>query len=330
MKIERFDPHADRDRMQACFDLTMTSWPVDNPNSPPWAADSFTAKWIGFDGSPQQAWLAASESGAPLGCYLLRLPDKENLTRASCSLAVGLEHRRAGLGRTLLAHCADQARQVGRAQLSSAVRDGSAGAGFAAAIGAKPGIANVFRVLDIDAALPSRVAELRTATLPPAAGYSLLSWVGLTPEEYLAASVPVHDAMADAPRDPGHEPHVVDADRIRRTEQTAAEHGIQQHTVAAQHDATGDIVALTQVATDAGVPDWGFQLITAVLPEHRGHRLGLLVKLAMLDLLAQQEPQVRRIFTGNAGSNEHMIAINAQLGFEVKDTYRDWELELGR
>jgi RimJ/RimL family protein N-acetyltransferase len=69
-------------------------------------------------------------------------------------------------------------------------------------------------------------------------------------------------------------------------------------------------------------------MVTAVLPEHRGHRLGLLVKIAMLDLLASQAPDVDRIFTGNAGSNQHMIAINEQLGFEVADTYRSWELDL--
>ncbi len=51
--------------------------------------------------------------------------------------------------------------------------------------------------------------------------------------------------------------------------------------------------------------------------KHRGHRLGLLVKTAMLDWLAVAEPQLERIVTGNAASNQHMIAINTELGYQL-------------
>jgi RimJ/RimL family protein N-acetyltransferase len=100
------------------------------------------------------------------------------------------------------------------------------------------------------------------------------------------------------------------------------------YSVAARHDATGDLAALTQVCTEADKADWGFQQITAVRPEHRGHRLGLLAKIALLDLLARHEPGVRRIQTSNAGANSHMIAINEQLGFAIAGVSRDWELDL--
>ena len=58
------------------------------------------------------------------------------------------------------------------------------------------------------------------------------------------------------------------------------------------------------------------QLITAVVRKHRGHRLGLLVKAAMLDWLAEAEPGIGRIVTGNAAVNRWMIAINEALGFD--------------
>jgi hypothetical protein len=61
---------------------------------------------------------------------------------------------------------------------------------------------------------------------------------------------------------------------------------------------------------------------------HRGHRLGLLLKLAMLDLLAAREPQVARILTGNADGNQHMIAINEQLAFRVLSRWPSWELDV--
>ncbi|HTU06839.1 MAG TPA: GNAT family N-acetyltransferase, partial [Trebonia sp.] len=52
---------------------------------------------------------------------------------------------------------------------------------------------------------------------------------------------------------------------------------------------------------------------------HRGHRLGLLVKTAMLEWLAVAEPKLERIATGNAAANEHMIAVNDTLGYEVTE-----------
>ena len=63
---------------------------------------------------------------------------------------------------------------------------------------------------------------------------------------------------------------------------------------------------------------------------HRGHRLGLLVKVAMLELLAEREPQLTRILTGNTDANEHMIAINAELGFSVLDEWRWFEADVAQ
>jgi hypothetical protein len=48
----------------------------------------------------------------------------------------------------------------------------------------------------------------------------------------------------------------------------------------------------------------------------------------MLDLLAEEEPQLTRILTGNAAGNKHMIAINDQLGFTVLDRWPSWELDV--
>ena len=58
-------------------------------------------------------------------------------------------------------------------------------------------------------------------------------------------------------------------------------------------------------------------MFTVVTRKHRGHRLGLLVKIAMLELLATAEPQLERIATWNAQANEHMIAVNEALGYTI-------------
>jgi GNAT superfamily N-acetyltransferase len=327
--IDRFEPQADGHKLRACFDMTEAGWPIDHPGQPGWAYDSFAAKWTrGFDPAPQQAWLATDETGTPVGGYLLQLPEKENPTAAMCTVVVDPARRRAGIGTKIIVHCAEQARRAGRSKLLSYTRDGSAGEAFAAALGARAGIAEVDRVLDIDDALAARLPDLRASTQPHSAGYSLVSWIGPTPDEYVDDVVLLNAAIADAPRDEGMEPTAWDAERLRHGEQTAAEYGIASYAVAARHDATGRFAALTEVVSEAEQPDWAFQQITAVLSGHRGHRLGLLVKIAMLDLLAKHAPDVRHIQTGNAGLNEHMIAINEQLGYTVLNVYRGWELDL--
>ena len=137
-------------------------------------------------------------------------------------------------------------------------------------------------------------------------------------------------AMADAPRNPGEEEYRPDPQRIRDSERRAAEIGIRRYAVAARYDRTGELAGLTEIGVEAEDPTWGYQFITAVTREHRGHRLGLLVKVAMLDLLAETEPSLRRILTENADSNQHMIGINAALGFEVLDEWQSWELEVAK
>jgi len=80
---------------------------------------------------------------------------------------------------------------------------------------------------------------------------------------------------------------------------------------------------------DPADPGWGHQAITAVTREHRGHRLGLLVKVTMLELLAAPEPQLERIDTWNGESNAHMIAVNEALGFTiVGPPITSWRLDV--
>jgi hypothetical protein len=100
--------------------------------------------------------------------------------------------------------------------------------------------------------------------------------------------------------------------------------------VAARHDQTGELAGLTQLGVDPMQPEWGFQELTAVTRAHRGHRLGLLVKVTMLDLLAGREPELERILTDNADANSHMIDIFADLGFRVLDQWQGWQLDVAR
>jgi GNAT superfamily N-acetyltransferase len=236
--------------------------------------------------------------------------------------------RRAGLGTRLLRDAARRAAGQGRDRLTAETRTGLAGSAFAAAAGARPGLVEVRRVLELTDAPAGKLAGLRGTAEAASHGYSLVCWRGPAPDEYLEQVVAVANAMADAPRNPGEEPEVEDAERARHYERSAAEQGLHMYSVGARCDRTGELAGLTVLTVDPLNPSWGHQQLTAVSRAHRGHRLGLLVKTVMLQQLAQAEPVLRRIVTGNAGTNQHMIAINAQLGFRVLDEWQSWELDV--
>ena len=106
----------------------------------------------------------------------------------------------------------------------------------------------------------------------------------------------VYNAMSDAPRDPEIAATEWDAQRVReRINDLRPDFGMHDYTVAARHDDTGELAALTEMAVDPADPGWGHQVFTVVTRKHRGHRLGLLLKIAMMELLATTEPQLERI-----------------------------------
>ncbi len=329
MHIEEFDPAADAAKVRAWYQLYAATEPVDAPGGPVRSEHSFCAAMrLGWAGFRREAALAAGDDGGWAGGYVLMLPEKENRHLAWLTLLVEPGRRRAGLGTTLLRDAARRAAGHGRGGLTAETRKGMAGSAFAAATGARPGLVEVRRVLDTADAPAGKLAALRGTAEAASRGYSLVCWQGPTPDEYLDQAVAVANAMADAPRNPGEEPEAEDAERFRHYERSAAEQGLHMYSVGARCDRTGELAGLTVLTVDPLNPSWGHQQLTAVSRAHRGHRLGLLVKTVMLQQLAQAEPGLRRIVTGNAGTNQHMIAINAQLGFRVLDEWQSWELDV--
>ncbi|HEY3733544.1 MAG TPA: GNAT family N-acetyltransferase, partial [Streptosporangiaceae bacterium] len=325
MHIERFDPAADAAKVQACYEIYTACHPVDEPGGPIMTAPVF-AGWFsrGWDGSPREAGMAIGDDGACVGCYLLELPDRENKHLGYLAMCVRPDQRRHGYGSALLRYATGRAAGHGRTLLTSETRIGSDGWAFASAAGARAELVEVRRVLELADIPAARRAELRRAAEKAAGGYSLIRWQGPTPDEYLDQVATVLSAMADAPHSPGHEPHQNDAERVRSGESRDREQGVRRYSVAARCDRTGELAGMTQLGVESASPQWGYQFFTAVARAHRGHRLGLWVKVDMLDMLADAEPGLRRIHTGNADLNAHMIAINTELGFRVLHEWQTW------
>ena len=322
IRIERWDP-ADEAGLRGCADVWAAVARQDDPGGPSMGPRALSG-WLrhGFTGDPAESWLARGGGpGDVAGWYRLELPDLENTDRAALLIMVHPDARRRGTGKALFRHAAQQADAAGRTILFGEVRDGQAGDAFAAAAGAKPGIPGMYRRLDLPALPPGKLAALKAEAVAAAAGYSVVRWAGQTPAGYREPLARVVQAYEDAPHDEGVEREVWDASRIDRTDAASASMGVRAYVVAAVHDATGEMVAMSDVAIEQDDPVWAHQGLTAVDRRHRGHRLGLLLKTTMLEWLAEAEPGVRRVETGNAASNSHMIAVNDALGFVAARPY---------
>ena len=138
------------------------------------------------------------------------------------------------------------------------------------------------------------------------------------PNELIPGLIELHLAMNDAPLDDLElEADVWNEKRLRAYETAMAHRNIRLVRLLARRRSDGVLGGHTVLALEDGRPWIGFQEDTAVVRGHRGYRLGLRLKTAMLRLVRDREPLVERIDTWNAESNSHMIAVNDALGCVV-------------
>ncbi|MEO6998843.1 MAG: GNAT family N-acetyltransferase [Terracoccus sp.] len=296
----------------------------------------------------RRAWLAIDDDEL-VGFVNARMPLADDAKTVYCFVAVRRDRRRRGIATALLGHLIDHASTVGRTSLQMfVIHSADAGATQHAAATGHGGVpttdastqfllgnaftleqANVGSVL----ALPVDVHHLdalETQAHDLAAGYATLSWEAPTPAELRPGLAQLRQRMStDLPTgelDADEQPW--DADRVGHEETRALRSGQRLLYAAAREHSSGELVAYTEIRlqTDPGVsPDQGD---TLVLREHRGHRLGLLVKIANLRALAGARPHARRIKTFNADENAHMRSINDVLGFTPEMISGAWQKRL--
>lgn len=289
-----------------------------------------------------------------VGSAYMIMPTRSNQNLCHLELAVHPKHRGRGAGAALLGEVERLAAEHGRTTIivstdhrgephagapgvlepptgSGRISADDRGAAFARHHGYALEQAERYSVLH----LPVRPAHLTALRADAAAHageeYRVAGWTGRAPDEWLDGVARLNTRMStDAPlggleieEDPW------DAERVRRAEDdvAAASHG--QLTVAAEHIRTGTLAAFTRVEYPLDQPEVVFQEDTLVLREHRGRRLGMLVKAAMLERLAEVRPGARRIHTWNAEENDYMLAINVALGFRPTGVGGLWQKKTG-
>ena len=160
--------------------------------------------------------------------------------------------------------------------------------------------------------------------------YRAVWWEGRTPKQWLADIAGLHSSMStDAPSaamDVAAENW--DEERMRTIEDLEQSNPRTLLVSAIEHVSSGRLVAFNELSVPPQTQRAIEQQDTIVLKEHRGHRLGMLVKAANLIQLHERHPGHPSITTFNAEENRHMLDVNEALGFVAVGYGGGWKKTL--
>jgi GNAT superfamily N-acetyltransferase len=333
MDVRRIDPD-DGD----VFDQWCAIWRLTDeerwPELSGWGPRDFRAMAT-HGGAREHRLLAAfGADGTVMGVGKMEVPHRDNLHSASLDVRVDPDHRRRRVGTAIVDEVARQAVGEGRSTLQGLFEvpteqlDTSPAEPFARSMGFEATLLGNRRILTLPVPV-DRLAALReeVADAPGSEDYRVLTFTAPWPDEFMADQCEMYRRMStDQPSGDEHnDEEVWDAARVRESHALNAAQGLTKLAAVAQHVESGHLVAFSELMLSSDRPSEAGQWSTLVLREHRGHRLGLAVKLANLEFLATVLPTARRVDTGNAQDNAPMIAVNDMLGFEVVGTGTFWQ-----
>jgi len=278
-----------------------------------WSADELQVTLIGDEYVRHDA-LVARDGETAVGVALAEYPERDNVETAYAEVWVPPELRRQGIGSVLLRVLEQRVVEDGRTcilaeTLRPAGEETSSGREFVLAHGYGPDTTNAQRELPL---------PWEPQPGEPSGGYTLSAWRGLPPANWLDQYARLRALLnQEAPSGETQlENEYWDADRVRHeVDQWKRQHRTAQTVVAVAPD--GTLAGHTQLLfpdRSAEVYQWD----TLVLPEHRGHGLGLALKqqamIEAADLLA---------------GNDHMIAVNERLGYRLTAWADQWVKTVG-
>lgn len=259
---------------------------------------------------PMSRWVAR-EAGHIVAAASVSLPENENRHLTMVRVIVPPERRRRGIGTALLRAVLPAAVADGRTVvMGNGVKADASGELWARELGfvrTKAYVRQFLTIADVDPALWER---------PVADGFRLERWTGAAPEALLAGYARARTAMLDAPRgESAMEVEDWTPERVREHEADYRARDIENRVVAAVHEESGRVAAMTEIELWASQPGEAAQRDTSVAADFRGRGLGLAIKGAMLRWLTADRPAIDQVWTHTAHDNTHMIRINHAIGY---------------
>lgn len=282
-----------------------------------WAALRVVAR----EPSPRtrHTFLVAWVAGHPVATMDLLVFTQENPHLLELEINVLPEHRRRGIGRAL--H--DEALRLaeGRTTFLGEVSepiDGEAPARpFAESLGYAAVHTEHHLVLDLPASPPVVDAD---------DDWAIRTWVDTCPAHLREGFVRLRNQMEeDVPRgDIDMAPEVYTLARLAQEEARMTK---AYTTVVAAAEKNGVLGGYSKVLLPHG-GGFAWQDDTLVMPEHRGHRLGLRLKAATLAVIGAEHPERTSIHTWTDPDNTAMYRTNERFGFRPVETLVEMQRKL--
>lgn len=292
----------------------------ERPHAPAFSETAHTGWLRSTDTGERRVVVAAQEGDRVLGSGALFLPLHDNLDLAFLDVQVDVAHRRRGIGTALLDHLVGLATAAGRTTLLAETTapfervEDHPDRRFAERRGFTLGNIEVVR----HQALPVSEGDLdawQARASERAADYRIETHVNEFPDELAPSLCTLLGQLGvDAPTGAvDFEEEVITPERLAERYPMAEAMGRDVfETVALTPD--GVVAAQTTLSVPHREPD-AFQWGTFTHREHRGHSLGLAVKVANLRAAQAAHPHLRRVVTQNAETNQWMIAVNELMGY---------------
>lgn len=286
--------------------------------------------WMTPDPDRRQPKLVAHAGDELVGVCAVQLEDQDNTHLAFLQPMVRPDRRGQGIGSALLAAAEELATGDGRTTLLADVyvplgAEGHPALRFAQGHGyVEAGLEEV-KVADL-AATEDTWPALAAQAAERSGDYTLVSWQEHAPEEHVAEVARLSSRfLGEVPLgDLDLKPLHFTAERIREREDRLAAIGKRQVAVAAVAP-DGTLAGSTSLFVTDGRPERAGIDSTLVLPEHRGHRLGLALKVRLHQETRAHHPEVRHVATSNAGVNSFMNAVNEALGYRVVEVCHEMQ-----
>ena len=334
IEVDPFDDEA----LRKWHDVYLRSQRHERPHANPWRLAEVRPEMQDGGRRRRLSGFAGLVDGAIVTTGSLSLPMLDNRNAASLEVNTDPARRGEGAGSAMLAHLEALAAANDRTLVNtdtaypisgSADGVGHANADFLTRRGYRFVLGDLHNALDLplDQEL---LADLAGGAEPHHADYRIEAFTGPVPDEIVTSFAALSSSlMTEAPvGEAEREPESAEVGAYRELEAAAVRQGRTAYQSVGL-DPTGEVVAYTTLVVSRHDPGRAYQWGTLVRRDHRGHRLGVAVKVANLVQLQQADPSVRHLFTYNAEVNAHMAAINDALGFRPVERLGEFQKRLG-
>jgi GNAT superfamily N-acetyltransferase len=285
---------------------------------------------------PHRLWLAWVD-GEVAGRGMLSWTLVEESPAAWIFFEVALPHRNKGIGSALMEIVEREAKALGKTIVQGGATHTRATGGedlvpptgYGKVNTADPGA----RFLHHRGYALEQIARCSIITLPADADllarsraaaeekagpdYRVHTWEGPTPPEWLFDIARLKEQMSEDEPNAGLEvtPEVWDDARVQKHDEDAAAGGRVLLTSVVEHIPSGRLAGINELSVPADLSRAVGQEDTLVVRDHRGKRLGMLLKAANLQELAIRYPEAPLVYTFNAEENRFMLDVNESVGF---------------